>query len=300
MIEHLILKEGSPLVIVSDLGSEFVSEVFRELLEMLNIEKRETSPFHPAANGLIERYFSTFSNMMATLVETNQNRWENLLPFVVSAYNHTVHTATGFTPAYLFTGRDHILPFEQIYPISLPRSYNENKSVAEQTSEFLASAWSLARDNIAAAQASYKFYHDKLVNGSKIKVGDTVYISVPITKVGNVRKFSMTHKGPYIIVSLYNNGLNAVVRALGDDGRQKGIEFVVNLERVKAARSPVVPHTSPTYVSKKRVKTQVPNPAKDRPSDTPVRNDPGTTAVTPSDSTPAPLSTPRYNLRPRN
>ena len=157
LVEHLILKEGSPLVIVSDLGSEFVSEVFRELLEMLNIEKRETSPFHPAANGLIERYFSTFSNMMATLVETNQNRWENLLPFVVSAYNHTVHTATGFTPAYLFTGRDHILPFEQIYPISLPRSYNENKSVAEQTSEFLASAWSLARDNIAAAQASYKY-----------------------------------------------------------------------------------------------------------------------------------------------
>ena len=217
----------------------------RKLCELLSIKKRETTPFHLAGNGQIERFFSTFSAMMSTLVEKNRSIWENLLPYVAFAYYNTVHASTNFTPHYLVTGREAMVPFDVAYPIALPRSYGENKSVAELTAEYMAHAWSLARDNIAAAQSSYKFYHDKLLQGRKVGLNDVVYVSVPVSKPGTVKKFARGFKGPYRV------GLNVVVRALNEHHKEVGSEFVVHLERVKLARAPITEYDTPTYVSRK-------------------------------------------------
>ena len=53
-VEHVICKFGTPLEIVTDNGSNFVSSLMNNVCKILKIKKITTSPYHPQAN-LVER-----------------------------------------------------------------------------------------------------------------------------------------------------------------------------------------------------------------------------------------------------
>ena len=48
--------------------------------------------------------------MLAMFVSREHDNWDDLLPFMMLAYNTTVHTTTGFTPCRLVFGEDCNLP----------------------------------------------------------------------------------------------------------------------------------------------------------------------------------------------
>ena len=48
--------------------------------------------------------------MLAMFVSREHDNWDDLLPFMVLAYNTTVHTSTGFTPYRLVFGEECSLP----------------------------------------------------------------------------------------------------------------------------------------------------------------------------------------------
>ena len=72
-VRNVVLVHGVPDVIVSDCGTEFVNSVFENITKLLGIDKRTTSPFHPQANGQIERFFSTYANLMSTIIDKRQS-----------------------------------------------------------------------------------------------------------------------------------------------------------------------------------------------------------------------------------
>ncbi|XP_067930636.1 uncharacterized protein [Watersipora subatra] len=197
------------------------------------------------------------------MVNHKQTDWDKLTPFVVHSYNNTTHTSTGFSPTYLNFGREIEIPFDLCMPVAMPRSYNKNKNVAELTREFLSAAWRLTSENIETAHHAYKFYHDLNVKGHEYKVGDTVYIWVPRTELGQVKKFTRCFHGPYIITSL--RGLNAYVKIMDAHGDPIGVEFMAHLERLKKTKSPLEHFTPAEYVSRKRPTTIVQTPASDKP-----------------------------------
>ena len=53
-VEHVICKFGTPLEIVTDNGSNFVSSLMKNICKILKIKKITTSPYNPQAN-LVER-----------------------------------------------------------------------------------------------------------------------------------------------------------------------------------------------------------------------------------------------------
>ena len=56
---------GLPEVLITDQGSNFDSEVFREVCAFLGIDKRRTTAYNPKANGLVERMHSTMKSIIA-------------------------------------------------------------------------------------------------------------------------------------------------------------------------------------------------------------------------------------------
>ena len=101
---------GFPLFLHSDQGKEFDNAMIRKLSELLGTVKTKTTPYHPRSNGLVERFNRTLLAMLAMFVSQEHDNWDDLLPFMMLAYNTTVHTTTGFTPYRLVFGDECNLP----------------------------------------------------------------------------------------------------------------------------------------------------------------------------------------------
>ena len=101
---------GFPLFLHSDQGKEFDKVMIHELSELLGTVKTKTTPYHPRSDGLVERFNRTLLAMLAMFVSQEHDNWDDLLPFMMLAYNTTVHTSTGFTPYRLVFGDECNLP----------------------------------------------------------------------------------------------------------------------------------------------------------------------------------------------
>ena len=58
---------GVPEEILSDLGTQFVSDCMREVTRLLSIKQLATTPYHPMCNGLPEKFNGTMKSMLKRL-----------------------------------------------------------------------------------------------------------------------------------------------------------------------------------------------------------------------------------------
>lgn len=82
---ELFSRVGLPKIILTDQGSNFKSQLLKELYEMVNIQGITTSPYTPQSNGCVERFNGTLKSVLKKLCTENTNEWDELLPFVLFA-----------------------------------------------------------------------------------------------------------------------------------------------------------------------------------------------------------------------
>ena len=127
---------GFPLYLHSDQGKEINNTMVHKLSELLGTVKTKTTPYHPRSDGLLERFNRTLLAMFAMFVSKEHNNWDDLLPFMMLAYNTTVHTSTGFTPHRLVFGEECNLPgnlvHRELRPDPPPRDIGDYASWIKQ------------------------------------------------------------------------------------------------------------------------------------------------------------------------
>jgi transposase InsO family protein len=63
---------------VSDNGSQFSSDEFATYMKRNGIKHFKSAPYHPATNGLAERFIQTFKNSMRAMKDENKDcEWCN-------------------------------------------------------------------------------------------------------------------------------------------------------------------------------------------------------------------------------
>jgi transposase InsO family protein len=82
-IKHVILKVGTPIKLLTDQGSNFLSEVFRNTCKLLKIKKLLTTPFHPESNGSLERSYRVLKEYLRHYIKEDQSNWEKWVPYAV-------------------------------------------------------------------------------------------------------------------------------------------------------------------------------------------------------------------------
>lgn len=105
-VENIILRYGTPRELLTDCGTQFVGKLFVEICKILQIRKLKTTPYHPAANGIVERMHKTLKTMISHFVDDYHDSWDEILPFALMAYRNSIHQATNDTPFFLMFGRD--------------------------------------------------------------------------------------------------------------------------------------------------------------------------------------------------
>lgn len=100
-----ISRFGVPLHVVTDRGTQFESELFKELSSLVGFHRLRTTPYHPQANGMMERQHRT---LKAAIVARKQN-WIDALPIVLLGMRNTP-LEQGYSPAVAVTGTPLLVP----------------------------------------------------------------------------------------------------------------------------------------------------------------------------------------------
>ena len=70
---------GIPEEILSDQGSQFISQCMQEVSRLLSIKRLTSSPYHPICNGFVEGFTGTLKTMLKRLCEEQPKKWHQCI-----------------------------------------------------------------------------------------------------------------------------------------------------------------------------------------------------------------------------
>ena len=114
-VDHWVLTFGIPLLLHSDQGREFESQLFTAMCEYLTVVKQRTNPYRPQSDGQVERFNRTLIEALTALVDVHMEDWDIQSKYVVTAYNSTEHSSTGCSPNLMVFGDEILMPADVIF-----------------------------------------------------------------------------------------------------------------------------------------------------------------------------------------
>ena len=192
---------GIPSEILSDQGSQFTSDLMKEVSRLLSIKQLTSSPYHPQNNGLIERFHSTLKMMLKRMCSERPRDWDRYLSAVLFAYREAPQESLGFSPFELLYGRSVRGPLSVLRELLTKEEPNvEIKSTYQYVvdlKEKLSETCDLAQKMLSKSSARYKKYYDQKKRSRLLKVGDQVLVLLPTDR----NKLLLQWKGPYEVTS---------------------------------------------------------------------------------------------------
>ena len=101
-IRKVFSTHGIPEVIVSDNGTNFASQEFKEFMDENGIKHVFTPPYHPSSNGLAERAVQTLNKALRSNGESNI---ELSISRFLLQYRITPHSTTNISPSEMLMNR---------------------------------------------------------------------------------------------------------------------------------------------------------------------------------------------------
>ena len=80
---------GIPTEVISDRGTQFISDYMKEFSRLLNVKQLPTTPYHAMANGLVERFNGTLKTMLKKLCADEPKQWHRLINSAVCILGNT-------------------------------------------------------------------------------------------------------------------------------------------------------------------------------------------------------------------
>ena len=189
---------GIPQEVLTDQGSNFTSQLLREVYRLLQVQPIRTSPYHPQTDGLVERFNQTLKAMLRRAATEEGRDWDKLIPYLLFAYREVPQASTGFSPFELLYGRAVRGPLD-ILKEMWEASNRSNESVVSYVltiQERLARMSELARENLARAQQQQKRWYDQNARERVLVAGDHVLVLLPTA----TNKLLAKWQGPYPVL----------------------------------------------------------------------------------------------------
>ena len=101
LVNEIICRHGIPEELLSDRGTNFLSSIIQEICLLLGVKKINTSGYHPQTDGLVEKFNSTLTNMIAKSCDICDRDWDDYLPCLLFAYRVSVQHSTNESPFFL-------------------------------------------------------------------------------------------------------------------------------------------------------------------------------------------------------
>ena len=192
---------GFPDEILSDLGTDFQSELMQIFLHEFKIKQIRTSPYHPMSNGACERFNGTMKSMLSAVCNKYPTTWDVALPWVLFAYREVPVATLGCSPFELLFGRSasgplSLLKSAWISDVDLNTAKQNVIEFITETRDNVKEAIDLATTHAQQERVKSKLWYDKKARDKTYDVGDEVLILLPMAK----KPLHAKYHGPYVVV----------------------------------------------------------------------------------------------------
>ncbi len=168
LFDHVFRHHGVPKSLITDRGSVFTSQVFKEFTTLVGTQHKLSTAYHPQSDGQTERTNQTLETMLRHYVGGREHgEWHTCLAAAEFAINTAYTPSIGTTPFRLNYGRDPRLPAS----IASDRVPQEHEW-ADRMLYGLADA----KRCLKAAQDRQKALYDKGRRDVQYAVGDLVLL----------------------------------------------------------------------------------------------------------------------------
>nr|XP_011463535.1 PREDICTED: uncharacterized protein LOC105351280 [Fragaria vesca subsp. vesca] len=125
---NLYCRFGVPHAIITDNGTHFENDTFREFLFEQGTTIFYASPAHPQTNGQMEAINKLIKQNLRKRLEDAKGLWAAKLPEVLWTLRTTPTTATGESPYLLSYSTEAMIPVEMEVPSERVMAYNPEKN----------------------------------------------------------------------------------------------------------------------------------------------------------------------------
>ena len=176
--DKFISQFGWPEKILTDQGQGFESALFEALCKVSGIKKLRTCPYRPQGNEQVERFNKTLLNMIGTINPEEKLDWTTKVQTLTHAYNCTSSQTTGYSPFYLFYGRDPRIPIDMEFGLPEPQTKETLPEFVRQLKKMLSQAFSLAKETSSEQMGRHKRYFNQKHKCMKVELGDLVMLRI--------------------------------------------------------------------------------------------------------------------------
>ncbi|KAM2597296.1 hypothetical protein TB2_041632 [Malus domestica] len=212
--EHIVTRFGVPETIITDNGTIFTAERFKEYTANLKIRLEQSTPYYPQANGQAEASNKVLIGILEKIIKERPDMWHLKLNEALWAYRTSPRSATATTPYALTYGHDAMLPVElsinslRLIEQSSLFSAEYNQSMRQEL-EDLEEARLDAYNLLVAQKQIAEWAYNQKVRQKTFGEGDLVWQTVLPVGIKDPRfgKWSSNWEGPFIVHKVYGKGV---------------------------------------------------------------------------------------------
>ena len=173
-VNDVICPFGICREIVSDRGSEFISEIFKESVKILGISQKFVTSYRPQASGQVERWNQSLCKILRALTYKDPFEWDESLKIACLAYNNSFHNSIEETPFFLMFCRDLNLPYNQFLN-ETPKIYD----ISNYKTQLLQKTHNMFK-LVSEVSEKKRFHRNESMNQNRqlkdVSIGDRIYI----------------------------------------------------------------------------------------------------------------------------
>ena len=106
LLHHVWKYHGTPKEIISDRGSQFDSQIWKQLCKDFQIKQKMSTAYHPQTDGQTERTNWSLEHYLRAYMDFMEDNWLQLLPFAKFVYNRTTNESTTRSPFQAVYGQN--------------------------------------------------------------------------------------------------------------------------------------------------------------------------------------------------
>jgi transposase InsO family protein len=214
ILDNWVYRYGPMTKLLSDLGSEFISDVLKVMCGVFGIKKLFTTAYSPSTNGQLERFHDYLKQRLALIMDENEmdffdgrGDWDNYLAAIAFSYNNTINRMTKYAPYTIIYNHAIVYPGDMILDFRAIRESIPTLSKSKREFiEMLEKQSVIINENLQRSHKHYdeqrRRYYDRKQVEYKYKVDDIVMFFVGDRYTGTERKLYPKFLGPFRVIEI--------------------------------------------------------------------------------------------------